>query len=217
MTVAEFSMLEHVGLAAGWIAWCALHSLLITHAVTDRLRRRFGAHYAWFRFVYVVISVLTLLPLLWWQWRIPTPLYWSWQLPWSLLQWTLLGVSGIIMYLGARQYDQPFFFGIRQIRDHLSSHDAEYAGFEAKGILARVRHPYYTAGILFLLAFGDITAANVILKSVGIAYFIIGAFLEEKKLIAEFGEQYRDYRRRVPMFVPRLRGGRVPGHRGEER
>jgi len=120
----------------------------------------------------------------------------------------LLGGAGIIMYLGARQYDQPFFFGIRQIRDHLSTHDAEYAGFEVRGILARVRHPYYTAGILFLLAYGDVTASNLILKAVGIAYFIVGAFLEEKKLVAEFGEQYREYQRRVPMFIPRLRGDR---------
>lgn len=204
--MTDFSTAEHVGLAAGWIAWCVLHSLLITPALTRRFRQWLGARYAWFRFAYVVVSVVTLLPLLWWQYRIDSPLLWAWQMPWTVLQWTALAVSGIILYLGARQYDQSFFFGIRQIRAHLSGQDAEYAGFEARGILAHVRHPYYTAGILFLLAYGDITVANLILKTVGIGYFIVGARLEERKLVAEFGAQYRDYRRRVPMFLPRLRG-----------
>jgi protein-S-isoprenylcysteine O-methyltransferase Ste14 len=31
---------------------------------------------------------------------------------------------------------------------------------------------------------------------------IIGAFLEEKKLVREFGEGYRAYQARVSMFLP---------------
>ena len=34
------------------------------------------------------------------------------------------------------------------------------------------------------------------------AYFVIGAILEERKLVAEFGEEYREYQKRVPMLVP---------------
>jgi protein-S-isoprenylcysteine O-methyltransferase Ste14 len=34
------------------------------------------------------------------------------------------------------------------------------------------------------------------------AYFIIGAILEERKLLQEFGEKYREYQENVSMFIP---------------
>jgi protein-S-isoprenylcysteine O-methyltransferase Ste14 len=33
-------------------------------------------------------------------------------------------------------------------------------------------------------------------------YIIIGCILEERKLLAEFGDAYRQYQRQVPMLVP---------------
>ncbi len=196
-------VIAHVLLAAGWIAWCVLHSALIAPTVTARLRRWLGASYAWFRLAYVLISVLTLAPLLWYQWRISSPLLISWTYPWTLLQWAGLASSALILYLGARQYNQMFFFGIQQIRDHLDGKNPDYSGFEEKGILSVMRHPYYTSGIVFLLFWGDITVASLIFKVIGILYLLIGAVLEERKLVAEFGDAYRDYQRRVPMFFPR--------------
>ena len=37
------------------------------------------------------------------------------------------------------------------------------------------------------------------------AYFIIGSILEERRLLARFGDAYREYQQRVPMLIPRLR------------
>ena len=194
--------IAHVMLAASWIAWCVFHSVLIASSVTRRLRGWLGGRYAYFRLAYVLISVLTLAPLLWWQWRLPSPLIVAWTYPWTILQWAGLVCSGIIMYLGARQYNQRFFFGIQQIQDHREGRNSDFSGFEEKGILSTMRHPYYTSGILFLLFWGDISVASLIFKVIGILYLLIGAVLEEKKLVAEYGDMYRHYQRRVPMFFP---------------
>jgi hypothetical protein len=35
------------------------------------------------------------------------------------------------------------------------------------------------------------------------AYLILGAKLEERKLIVKFGDRYRRYRQQVPAFIPR--------------
>lgn len=195
---------QHLLLAAAWLFWCALHSIMISPGWMTVMRRRLGAGIAYYRLFYVWFSISSLIPVLWLQWQIDSPLLWSWEFPWSLLQWTGLAVAVLLIYLGSRQYDNAFFLGIRQIRDHLAERTTEYSGFAASGILRCIRHPYYTAGILFLLFWGDMTLAHLIMKVVGIAYLLIGTRLEERKLVAEFGATYQRYQKTVPMLVPRF-------------
>ena len=46
----------------------------------------------------------------------------------------------------------------------------------------------------------DVSAimVNVILT----VYLIVGTYLEEKKLVREFGESYRSYQKKVSMLIP---------------
>jgi protein-S-isoprenylcysteine O-methyltransferase Ste14 len=37
----------------------------------------------------------------------------------------------------------------------------------------------------------------------------VAAVFEERDLVSHFGRQYAEYRRRVPMFVPRLAVGEI--------
>jgi protein-S-isoprenylcysteine O-methyltransferase Ste14 len=171
------------------------------------MRRAFGPRMAYYRLIFVLFSIVTLLPVLFLQHRIDSPLLWSTPLYLRVLRWIGVAISLMIFWFAARQYDQSFFFGLRQIREHRAGRDAEFSGFTSKGILRRMRHPYYSAGILLLLCWGEPTAANLILKVIGTGYFLAGAVLEERKLVAEFGEEYRRYQREVPMFIPCFRGG----------
>ena len=76
------------------------------------------------------------------------------------------------------------------------------------GLYRFVRHPQYTG--LFLALFGEGVVHWPTLFSVGLYPLIVFAYYrlarrEERRLIEEFGEVYRSYRRHVPMFIP-LRG-----------
>ncbi len=166
------------------------------------MQRLLGPRLAYYRLFYVLISTITFIPVLYLQLTIDSPLLWGWPPALRVLQAAGLGVSLLIFFLAGRQYDQAFFFGVRQIREYRAGTSAHFSGFVATGILRRMRHPYYTAGILLMLFWGSLTWANLIMKVVGIAYFVIGAFLEEKKLLAEYGDAYRRYRQEVPMFLP---------------
>ena len=79
--------------------------------------------------------------------------------------------------------------------------------FVRKGILGRLRHPLYLATILFV---GGICMIELNLWSISawlimVWYILIGIKLEEKKLIEEHGTKYINYRKEVPMLIPRLR------------
>ena len=77
------------------------------------------------------------------------------------------------------------------------------------GVYARVRHPQYTG--LFLIVFGEgivhwPTIVSVMAFPVIVVAYTLLARKEERQMLAEFGEEYRAYQRRVPMFIPRREG-----------
>lgn len=73
------------------------------------------------------------------------------------------------------------------------------------GLYSLVRHPQYTG--LFIALFGEGVIHWPTIFSVGLFPVIVVVYTllarrEEKKIIEEFGEEYLEYRRNVPMFVP---------------
>lgn len=70
-----------------------------------------------------------------------------------------------------------------------------------------VRHPFYDAIALLIVAFALI-AANWFVMATGATLFVLLAvrsWTEEVELVARFGEQYRAYRQSTGRFVPTLR------------
>jgi len=75
------------------------------------------------------------------------------------------------------------------------------------GVAAVVRHPIYSGIFIFLTAM-TIVAANLLillptLLLLALLYASIGD--EETLLIDRFGDQYREYMKRTPRFIPKLR------------
>lgn len=73
------------------------------------------------------------------------------------------------------------------------------------GLYAIVRHPQYTG--LFVGLFGEgvvhwPTIFSVTLFPAIVVAYILLAYREERRMVAQFGEQYRAYQARVPMFFP---------------
>ena len=76
------------------------------------------------------------------------------------------------------------------------------------GIYAIVRHPQYTAGLLFSLALILIsqTVLVTILGFLTIALVYIDIYIADKYEIKKFGAEYKDYMKKVPRtnFVLRM-------------
>lgn len=73
------------------------------------------------------------------------------------------------------------------------------------GLYRFVRHPQYTG--LFVALFGEGVVHWPTLFSVGLFPFIVLAYYmlarkEERQMLEQFGEDYRAYQHRVPMFFP---------------
>lgn len=73
------------------------------------------------------------------------------------------------------------------------------------GLYSLVRHPQYTG--LFIALLGEGVIHWPTLFSVGLFPIIVFAYYrlarkEEQKTIEKFGEEYLEYKQRVPMFIP---------------
>ena len=75
------------------------------------------------------------------------------------------------------------------------------------GIYRRVRHPRYLAAMSVLFGAALLTGAwrLIYMTVMGLPLYALLALLEERELLQRIGEPYRDYCRRVPRFIPRLR------------
>jgi protein-S-isoprenylcysteine O-methyltransferase Ste14 len=94
------------------------------------------------------------------------------------------------------------FLGIRQISQERSGNAMTESGeFDSSGVLGVVRHPWYLAVFILLWA-SDLSLAEIIINLVLSVYLVIGTFLEERKLVLEFGDKYKVYQRQVSMFIP---------------
>ncbi|MEJ2718947.1 MAG: hypothetical protein P8182_17760 [Deltaproteobacteria bacterium] len=65
-----------------------------------------------------------------------------------------------------------------------------------------MRHPLYFACILLIWSSPDLTADRLLFNILWTVWIVIGTVLEERDLVASFGEAYRDYQRNVPMLIP---------------
>lgn len=186
----------------------ALHSLLASHSV-KRWACRAGGSLAqrWYRLAYNLVGAVTFLPVLALTALLPDrPLY---AFP-GALRWAGYALQGTALLLFAAallQTDLGAFSGLAQLRgqdDSLCSPDARGRGgsLVTSGLYRLVRHPLYTSGLLFLWA-NPVVSWNGLAFNLGAsAYLVIGALFEERKLLAEFGPAYAEYRRRTPMLIP---------------
>jgi len=80
-------------------------------------------------------------------------------------------------------------------------------GVIRKSVFSVVRHPVYLSEILLYLGLlmlsMSLTAAVIWVIAIGFLHYI--SRHEEKLLLAHFGEEYEQYMREVPMWIPRLR------------
>ena len=95
-------------------------------------------------------------------------------------------------------------FGLRQVWLYLRGQDYTPLSFVTPGPYKLVRHPLYVGWLFAFWATPTMTVTHLVFALATTAYILIAIRLEERDLIACHGERYHDYRRQVPMLVPRI-------------
>jgi protein-S-isoprenylcysteine O-methyltransferase Ste14 len=156
------------------------------------------------RSTYVLVSNLVVI-LLMWQWQgIDVPVWDVEQPVGRVVMWGLFAVGWLLVPTASLMIDHFDLFGTRQVWLYLRRRDNVPQPFRTPLLYQRVRHPLYVGWALAFWATPTMSVGHLLFSGTMTLYMVIAACIEERDLVNYFGEHYRAYQRRVPMFIPRF-------------
>ncbi|MCU4182185.1 methanethiol S-methyltransferase [Bosea sp. BH3] len=195
-------------------------ALLTLFAVQHSVMARPGFKRWWLRFIspalerptYVLLAT-SALALLLWQWRPLPETVWSVTNPAVAAALTVLSLLGWLIVLASTFLISHFeLFGLKQVFFRFTGKSLPETGFKTPGLYKLVRHPLYLGFIIAFWATPQMSQGHLLFAVVTTAYIMVGIALEERDLIAMFGDDYRRYRERVAMLLPLGRMNTAPRH-----
>ncbi len=118
--------------------------------------------------------------------------------PWSWL------AGAVLFFVGASMYSRIGHFGLDNLIGRTELEPQLEQRLVTTGMHARVRHPIYLAHLLMLTAWTVGSGLTVAFALWAMA-IITGCFMirsEDAELERRFGDEFREYRRRVPAVFP---------------
>lgn len=150
-------------------------------------------------------------------------LFWKWQ-PMGGVLWdlsgtgfgaalqVLFGLGWLLVLVSTFLINHFDLFGLRQVWLYLRGRDYKPLPFGTPGPYRLVRHPLYVGWITVFWAAPTMTIAHLFFAVMTTAYILVAIRFEERDLVKEHGASYAEYRRNVPMLIPRPgAGGAVRG------
>ncbi len=183
-----------------------IHSVAASEKVKLFFKKTFGKLIAFYRLLFNVFAVAGL----YFIWDLaPHPSLQIYKLtpPYDYLVLipqfiSLAGIIWCFKYICFKE-----FIGLNQIDRYLKN---EYSDIELdenytlriEGPYKYSRHPFYLFSIIFLLFRAEMNLFYLTMFISSTAYFYIGSYFEEKKMVKLFGDDYRNYQEKVSRIFP---------------
>ncbi len=119
---------------------------------------------------------------------------------WALRLLFVLGMAGFYWGIKSLGFFDPF--GTLNIRRIISGKPRKTLPLTAKGPYLWVRHPLYLFSLIMIWVNPHFSYDRLLFNIMWTGWIIIGTILEERDLVADFGDGYRNYQKQVPMLVP---------------
>jgi protein-S-isoprenylcysteine O-methyltransferase Ste14 len=156
------------------------------------------------RSTYVLASCIVTIVLIW-QWRAVDVLVWDVSQPVARsLLWGVFATGWLLIPMVSLMIDHFDLFGTRQVWLFLRRREYTNLPFRTPLLYDRIRHPLYVGWATAFWVTPTMTLGHFLFAAAMTTYMAVAVRFEERDLVEHFGARYDDYRRRVPMFVPRL-------------
>ena len=182
--------------------WGAIHTLTARPAFKAKLVRMIPEPAE--RSTYVLISGLTSIALIGFWKTVPGMI---WQIEATAIVYALWGLFafGWVFLLTATFAINHFdLFGLRQVFLNFRDQPRPPLEFTKQLMYRYVRHPIQTGVLIGIWATPAMSMTQISLSLGFTAYIFVGLWFEERDLIAEHGDAYRDYRKQAGSVFPKI-------------
>ncbi len=191
-------------MGAYFVLFAMVHSLLADSRFKIRAKKALGVAFdRWQWLAYNLLALSMMLPFLFILIFLPDRTQYIIPVPWS---WLMAGgqlLAALALLLTLRQTGVSYFLGRSQLWG-ASTPTCGKGGLVKDGIYCHIRNPLFFFSDLFLWPSPTMTENLLAFNILATIYFYLGARHEERSLQEEFGREYEEYQKAVPMFLPRL-------------
>ncbi|MFZ6664705.1 methyltransferase family protein [Peijinzhouia sedimentorum] len=189
-------------LILAWALFGLTHSLFANKLVKDKLTEAIPNYKRYYRFSYNVFALVSLGGILVFSTLLPTSTLFESSVIWEFIGLMFATYGLLISRIALKSYGIREFLGI-----DFNDAPVSFKKLKRSGLLAYVRHPLYCGTILLFLGvvFYFPTVANLVNFISVFTYILVGIYFEERKLVYEYGEEYKSYKAQVPMLLPSLK------------
>lgn len=147
---------------------------------------------------YSLVAFVTIAPLVYLLLKNPGPTLYVLPSPW---RWLMISGQGITALATSKALlDAPHRF---KLRAQLAAPKTPEAGeLNIKGIYRWLRDPFLLSGLIILWLTPFMTLNLLLIYILTSGYLYLGSLHWEKRLISQFGEEYRKYQKRVHRIIP---------------
>lgn len=194
-------VLSTIILAVNLVAFAVIHSLTASLPFKRLVRRVLGSKVeALYLPIYSFISLLTLSPLVYLLYKFPGRILYRIPSPW---RWLMVGGQLIAAILAPKAFlDAPNRF---KFRSQLSAPETpEATPLNIRGIYRWIRDPFLLSGLVMMLLTPFMTTNLLVIYFFTAIYLYLGSLHWESRLVAQFGDEYREYQKRVNRLIPQL-------------
>lgn len=116
--------------------------------------------------------------------------------------WTLFGLGWATVFAATFMIGHGDLFGVQQVWRQLRGRERPADRFRVPGLYRVVRHPIMMGFLIAFWATPTMTVGHLLFAGATTGYILVAVQLEERDLVARFGDRYREYRSQVPAFFP---------------
>jgi len=154
------------------------------------------------RSTYVLFASAVLIAIFW-LWRPLPGVVWSVEeTGWAGMLTGLSFAGWGIVLVSTYMISHTHLFGLKQAYAHLRGESLKPPKFQVTGFYRYIRHPIMAGFLVAFWATPRMTVGHLLFAAATTGYILIALQLEERDLLAHFGNRYRAYREQVPKLVP---------------